>query len=27
VFRVLSKPFDIRQLVTHVRESCGVVPA
>lgn len=22
VFRVLSKPFDIRDLVTHVNESC-----
>lgn len=23
VFRVLSKPFDIRDLVTHVNESCS----
>lgn len=23
VYRVLPKPFDIRQLITHVREICG----
>ena len=27
VFRVLSKPFDIRQLVTHVRECISPTPA